>query len=96
MRFRAVIMTSIAFVLGLLPLVFAHGAASAEPARRRNADLRRHDRGLVVGLFLIPMLYVTFQYVAEWLDRLRGIAPPKTQAERDAEAGRDKDAPAPA
>ena len=27
MRFRAVIMTSIAFVLGLLPLVFAHGAA---------------------------------------------------------------------
>src|SRR5207244_8892811 len=27
MRFRAVMMTSIAFVLGLLPLVFAHGAA---------------------------------------------------------------------
>ena len=27
MRFRAVIMTSIAFILGLVPLVWAHGAA---------------------------------------------------------------------
>ena len=41
----------------------------------------------VVGLFLIPMLYVTFQYVAEWLDRKRGIDPPRTPEERAAEAG---------
>ena len=102
-RFRAVIMTSIAFVLGLLPLVVAQGAAK----------LSRRDVGTpvfagmivssVIGLFLIPMLYVVFQRVAEWLDRKRGIAPPKTREERDAEArdrgarrGGDGDAPAPA
>ena len=27
----------------------------------------------LVGIFVIPMLYVTFQYVSEWLDRMRGI-----------------------
>jgi multidrug efflux pump subunit AcrB len=97
-RFRAVIMTSIAFVLGLLPLVIAEGAAK----------LSRRDVGTpvfagmivssVVGLFLIPMLYVVFQRVAEWLDRKRGIAPPKSREERDADArrGGDGDAPAPA
>ncbi|WP_237476625.1 efflux RND transporter permease subunit [Lichenibacterium dinghuense] len=98
-RFRAVIMTSIAFVLGLLPLVVAEGAAK----------LSRRDVGTpvfagmivssVVGLFVIPMLYVVFQRVAEWLDRKRGIAPPKTREEREAEArdrGGDGGAPAPA
>ena len=34
MRFRAVMMTSVAFILGLVPLVTAHGAAHAQPARR--------------------------------------------------------------
>ncbi len=96
MRFRAVIMTSIAFVLGLLPLVFAHGAASLSRRDVGTPIFAGMIAASVVGLFLIPMLYVTFQYVAEWLDRLRGIAPPKTQAERDAEARRDGDAPAPA
>ncbi|MGI3901638.1 MAG: efflux RND transporter permease subunit [Janthinobacterium lividum] len=96
MRFRAVIMTSIAFVLGLLPLVFAHGAASLSRRDVGTPIFAGMIAASVVGLFLIPMLYVTFQYVAEWLDRLRGIAPPKTQAERDAEARRDGGAPAPA
>ena len=49
----------------------------------------------VIGLFLIPMLYVVFQRVAEWLDRKRGIAPPKSRAERDAEARRGGDGDAP-
>jgi hydrophobe/amphiphile efflux-1 (HAE1) family protein len=61
MRFRAVMMTSVAFVLGLVPLVIATGAA----------QISRRDVGTPVfagmlaasafGIFLIPMLYVTFQ-----------------------------------
>ena len=87
MRFRAVVMTSIAFVLGLVPLVIAHGAAAMSRRDVGTPIFAGMIAASLVGLFLIPMLYVTFQYVAEWLDRLRGIAPPKTQAERDAEAG---------
>ena len=71
MRFRAVLMTSIAFILGLVPLVWAKGAS----------QIARHDVstpvfvGMIaatcVGLFLIPMLYVTFEKLREgaWLGR---------------------------
>src|SRR5271168_3660517 len=58
MRFRAVMMTSFAFILGVYPLVSAQGAA----------EISRHDVGTpvfagmiaasAVGLFAIPMLYV--------------------------------------
>jgi multidrug efflux pump len=65
MRFRAVMMTSFAFILGVYPLVVAQGAA----------ELSRHAVGTpvfagmiaasVIGLFVIPMLYVTFQSLRE-------------------------------
>jgi len=65
MRFRAVMMTSFAFIFGVYPLVVASGAA----------ELSRHSVGTpvfagmiassAVGLFIIPMLYVTFQSLRE-------------------------------
>jgi len=65
MRFRAVMMTSFAFILGVYPLVVAQGAA----------EISRHDVGTpvfagmiaasAIGLFIIPMLYVTFQTIRE-------------------------------
>ncbi len=71
MRFRAVMMTSIAFVLGLLPLVFAEGAAQIS---RRDVGTSVFA-GMVVassiGIFLIPMLYVVFQHTREWGHRRR-------------------------
>ena len=66
MRFRAVMMTSIAFILGLVPLVFAHGAAQIS---RRDIGTSVFAGMLVastIGIFLIPMLYVVFQRLREW------------------------------
>ena len=37
-------MTSFAFIFGLLPLVIAKGAGADHAARRRHAGVRRHDR----------------------------------------------------
>ncbi|HYM31172.1 MAG TPA: multidrug efflux RND transporter permease subunit [Candidatus Cybelea sp.] len=65
MRFRAVMMTSITFVLGLVPLVFAHGAAQIS---RRDVGTSVFFGMLVAsgaGIFLIPMLYVVFQQLRE-------------------------------
>ena len=65
-RFRAVMMTSIAFILGLVPLVFAHGAAQIS---RRDVGTSVFSGMLVastIGIFLIPMLYVVFQ---RWRER---------------------------
>ncbi|MBV9735349.1 MAG: efflux RND transporter permease subunit, partial [Acidisphaera sp.] len=64
-RFRAVMMTSTAFILGLLPLVIATGAAQIS---RRDVGTSVFA-GMVfassIGIFLIPMLYVTFQSLRE-------------------------------
>jgi multidrug efflux pump subunit AcrB len=66
-RFRPVMMTSFAFILGLYPLVVASGAA----------QLARRDVGTPVfggmilasfiGIFAIPPLYVFFQAIREKL-----------------------------
>ncbi|UDL93003.1 multidrug efflux RND transporter permease subunit [Lichenihabitans sp. PAMC28606] len=75
MRFRAVIMTSIAFVLGLVPLVIAHGAASVSRRDVGTPIFAGMIAASLIGIFVIPMLYVTFQYFSEWIDRRRGIDP---------------------
>ena len=43
-RFRAVMMTSIAFIFGLIPLVWAARRGDAEPPRGGHRRVRRHDR----------------------------------------------------
>ncbi len=60
-RFRAVMMTSIAFVLGLLPLVTAHGAAMLSRRAVGTPVFAGMIAASAVGIFIIPMLYVTFQ-----------------------------------
>src|SRR6185312_17475588 len=61
MRFRAVMMTSIAFILGLVPLVWAHGAAMMSRRAVGTAVFAGMILATSIGVFLIPMLYVTFQ-----------------------------------
>ena len=66
LRFRAVMMTNIAFILGLLPLVFAHGAGAGS----------RHSIGMTVfggmiavsciGSILVPAFFVMINVMKEW------------------------------
>lgn len=74
-RFRAVMMTSIAFILGLVPLVTAHGAAMLS---RRAVGMPVFAGMLAassLGIFVIPMLYVVFQTMREWTRRRFGGTP---------------------
>jgi multidrug efflux pump subunit AcrB len=77
LRFRPVMMTSFAFILGLLPLVIATGAS--ELARRNVGTPVFFGMILasVLGIFAIPPLYVTFQSIRE---KLRPGARPKVAA----------------
>ncbi|MGA8933720.1 MAG: efflux RND transporter permease subunit, partial [Pseudolabrys sp.] len=85
LRFRPVMMTSFAFILGLLPLVMATGAS--ELARRHVGT--PVFGGMIfasfVGIFAIPPLYVTFQAIRE---KLRPGARPRVEGR----AGIHKDA----
>jgi multidrug efflux pump subunit AcrB len=65
MRFRAVMMTSVAFVLGLLPLVTARGVAAISRRDVGTPVFAGMLAASAVGIFLIPMLYVVFQLVRE-------------------------------
>ncbi|MDQ0475068.1 efflux RND transporter permease subunit [Labrys wisconsinensis] len=69
MRFRAVMMTSIAFVLGLLPLVVATGAAMISRRDVGTPVFAGMIGASFVGIFLIPMLYVFFQSMREAVKR---------------------------
>ncbi|GAC1338307.1 MAG: multidrug efflux RND transporter permease subunit [Acetobacteraceae bacterium] len=65
-RFRAVMMTSIAFVLGLVPLVTANGAAQVSRRAVGTPVFAGMIAASTLGIFLIPMLYVTLQSMREW------------------------------
>ncbi|GGF71730.1 transporter [Azorhizobium oxalatiphilum] len=65
MRFRAVMMTSIAFILGLVPLVFASGAAMISRRGVGTSVFAGMLGASAIGIFLIPMLYVVFQRLRE-------------------------------
>ncbi|HET6182856.1 MAG TPA: efflux RND transporter permease subunit [Acetobacteraceae bacterium] len=71
-RFRAVMMTSLAFVMGLVPLVSAHGAAMLSRRDIGTAVFAGMIAASSIGIFLIPMLYVTFQRLREAGHRLLG------------------------
>ena len=65
MRFRAVMMTSIAFILGLLPLVIATGAAEISRRAVGTAVFGGMLAASSIGIFMVPMLYVLFQRLRE-------------------------------
>ena len=65
MRIRAVMMTSIAFIAGLVPLVWAHGAAMLSRRAVGTAVFAGMIVASTVGVFLIPMLYAVFQSMRE-------------------------------
>jgi hydrophobe/amphiphile efflux-1 (HAE1) family protein len=75
-RFRAVMMTSFAFILGLLPLVLASGAAEISRRDVGTPVFAGMIASSTVGIFLIPMLYVTFQSMREGVKRRFGRTPP--------------------
>ena len=65
MRFRAVVMTSIAFVMGLVPLVTATGAAMLSRRAVGTPVFAGMIGATSIGIFVIPMLYVTVQTLRE-------------------------------
>jgi multidrug efflux pump subunit AcrB len=71
MRFRAVMMTSAAFILGLLPLVVATGAAELSRRAVGTAVFAGMLAAGSIGIFMMPMLYVTFQRLHE---RMKGTS----------------------
>ncbi|MGD9669785.1 MAG: efflux RND transporter permease subunit [Hyphomicrobiaceae bacterium] len=82
LRFRAVMMTSFAFILGLVPLVIAIGAGAATQRSVATSVFFGMLASSSIAIFFIPGLYVLFQSVRERFHRLVGndISPEATNA----------------
>lgn len=65
MRFRAVMMTAISFILGVFPLAFASGAGAASRMSIGWVVLSGMLFATVIGIFFIPPLYVALQNLRE-------------------------------
>jgi HAE1 family hydrophobic/amphiphilic exporter-1 len=85
MRFRPIVMTSFAFILGVVPLVFAHGAGAAGQRALGTAVFGGMIAATTLAVFFIPIFYVVFQ----WLDEvLRGRHPQPEVPPTELMAGR--------
>ena len=60
-RLRPILMTSFAFICGLIPLIFATGAGALGNRSIGTAAAGGMLVGTVVGIFLIPGLYIIFE-----------------------------------
>jgi HAE1 family hydrophobic/amphiphilic exporter-1 len=65
LRFRPVMMTSFAFIFGLLPLVIAEGAGALSRRAVGTPVFGGMLAAAAFGIFVIPMLYVVFQWLRE-------------------------------
>jgi hydrophobe/amphiphile efflux-1 (HAE1) family protein len=67
LRFRPVMMTSFAFILGLVPLVIAAGASKLAFRHVSTPVFGGMLAASLLGIFVIPPLYVMFQAIREHL-----------------------------
>jgi hydrophobe/amphiphile efflux-1 (HAE1) family protein len=66
-RFRPILMTSIAFILGVFPLVFATGAAAASRRALGTAVCGGMITATVLAVFFTPVFYAIFQWLSDLL-----------------------------
>jgi multidrug efflux pump subunit AcrB len=76
LRFRPILMTSFAFLLGVLPLVAATGAGAASRRALGTAVFGGMATASLLGVFIIPVLYVVIQRFAEHRTRSQTTTAP--------------------
>ncbi len=78
LRFRPILMTSFAFILGSLPLVVASGAGAASRHSIGTTVVGGMLAVTVLGVLLVPAFYVAVERLAEWRPRPASAGPPES------------------
>ncbi|NVD98368.1 efflux RND transporter permease subunit [Massilia sp. BJB1822] len=74
LRFRPIIMTSLAFILGVLPLVIASGAGSASQRAIGTGVMGGMITATVLAVFLVPVFFVVVRKIFKGSERQRRLA----------------------
>lgn len=80
LRLRPIVMTSLAFILGVVPLVLSSGAGAASRQSLGTAVCFGMTAATIIGVFFIPWLYVVVQTLAE---KISGAPPPAPKPEAE-------------
>jgi multidrug efflux pump len=72
LRLRPIIMTSLAFILGMVPLVIASGAGAASRIAVGSGVMGGMIAATLLGIFFIPLFYLS---VRKWISRKRPPSP---------------------
>jgi multidrug efflux pump len=76
LRLRPIIMTSMAFILGVLPLALSSGAGSASRIAVGTGVIGGMLAATALGIFFVPVFYLATR---RWLTRKRPALPGMTQ-----------------
>jgi len=71
LRFRPILMTSFAFILGVLPLVLASGAGSASQRAIGTGVMSGMITATVLAVFLVPVFFVVIRTMFKGSERQR-------------------------
>ena len=69
-RFRAVLMTAVAFILGVVPLVVASGAGAAARQSIGTTVFGGMILATLLGIVFVPVMFVAFEMLAQTAPRL--------------------------
>ncbi|MFH5317291.1 efflux RND transporter permease subunit [Campylobacter jejuni] len=72
LRFRPIIMTSLAFTFGVLPMIFATGAGSASRHSLGTGLVGGMIAASTLAIFFVPLFFYLLENFNEWLDKKRG------------------------
>ncbi|WP_108858831.1 efflux RND transporter permease subunit [Ruegeria sp. Alg231-54] len=79
-RFRAVMMTALSFLLGVVPLLAASGAGAASQKAIGVAVFGGMLAATLVGVILVPVLYALLQGMREWIKGTKDDPGPSEEA----------------
>ena len=85
LRFRPIIMTSMAFILGVLPLVLASGAGSASQRAIGTGVMGGMITATVLAVFLVPVFFVVVRTLFKGNERQRRMYASHKQRNEDEE-----------
>ena len=79
MRLRPILMTSFAFIVGMIPLLFATGSSQQGNRSISSSAIGGMLFGVLLGIFIIPVLFVIFQNLHERIFGIKFISSPESE-----------------
>lgn len=80
-RFRAVLMTALTFILGVLPMILAKGAGASSQIAIGTSVFYGMILATSVGIVFIPALFAVFESITEWASRKTAAQGERHEAE---------------